>query len=90
MKFSQHHWNRYSGKTDWLIPNRPGSGLVHTVCGKEIKVVEKTVTLWLPRSMGLGPCAVDEQTRVAFLYCTQCHPDEVYPDVLGSDAVIEK
>lgn len=90
MYFSRIHWDRYSGKTDWLVPGKPGSGLVHTVCGKEIKVVEKTVTLWLPHSVGLGPCAVDEQTRVGFLYCTHCHPDETYPNVLESTAVVEK
>ena len=65
MLFTRSSWDKFTGQTEWI--NGLGSGILHTVCGAEIKVLYQYRTIWEG-----GDCSSFGQEQVGILYCTKC------------------
>ncbi len=90
MLFLKTSWERYKGQTDWKIKDTPGSGLIHIVCGQEMRVLHTQRTI-LTDDPGLGPCAAEGTKTVAILRCVHCHgeKDEEFGHQISMNELIE-
>ncbi len=66
--YTRASWEKFKGKTDWK-GGAPGTGLIHTVCGQEIKEFVQARTVWgdgVPSSMRR------EIVEIGILACVKC------------------